>query len=120
MKAKTLELTLTNRGLKDLNISCLTELPALSVFSYDFKQIILGPKKSTQCIVSFLPREPKSYEENLVFELNGLTKREINLRGEGTQLKLELDEPKNKLIDLGTLQIGKVNFYYTQAKFCNN
>lgn len=113
MKAKTLVLTLTNRGQKDLNISCLTELSAQSAFSYDFKQIILGPKKSTQCIVSFLPREPKIYEENLIFELNGLTKREINLYGEGTQLKLELDDPKNKLIDLGTLEIGKVIFLYT-------
>lgn len=109
MKPTTSVLTLTNRGQKDLNISCLTELPIQSAFTYEFKQIILKSKKTAQCIINFLPQESKTFEEKLVFELNGLTKREVILRGEGTQLKIELDELKNKIFDLGTLQIGKVN-----------
>lgn len=108
MKPNTTTLTLTNRGQKDLNVSCLTDLASNSAFTYDFKQVILGGKKSAQCVVSFLPREPKIYNEKLVFELNGLTRREVLLHGQGTQMRVELVESRNKLFDLGTLQIGRV------------
>lgn len=109
MKPHTTILTLTNRGQKDLNVSCLSELSSQSAFAYEFKQVILAGKKSAQCSISFLPREAKMYEEKLVFELNGLTKREVRLCGLGTNMRVELVDPKNKLFDLGTLQIGKVS-----------
>lgn len=112
MKPVSSILILTNRGTKDLSVSCLTELPPHSAFSYEFKQIILGPKKTAQCTVNFLPTEATKYEEKLVFELNGLTRREVYMRGEGTHFRIELIDPKNKIFDLGTLQIGKVNLFF--------
>lgn len=108
MKPHTAVLTMTNRGRNELNVSCLSELSSQSPFSYEFKQVILAGQKSAQCLVNFLPREAKLYEEKLVFELNGLTRRELRLCGRGTPMRVELVEPKNKAFDLGTLQIGKV------------
>jgi hydrocephalus-inducing protein len=110
MKIKTLPLTLTNRGSKDLNISCINEIPPNSPFQFEFKQLILGPEKSVTTQCSFMPKDYKSYTEKLVFELNGLTKREVILSGQGTALRIELADPKQKLFDLGTLQtIGSNN-----------
>lgn len=109
MYAKTNTLTLTNNGLKELNVSCIGEpVNSSGVFQLDFKQVILGPGKSASCTVTFLPKDCRSYSDKIVFELNGLTKREVALSGVGTQLRLELADPKHKLFDLGTLQIGKV------------
>lgn len=106
MKLRTTSLTLTNRGSKDLNVSCLTELNN-SAFQFDFKQLILMPGKSTTSLITFIPRECKSYTDKLVFELNGLTRREVILSGLGAQMRVELNDPKQKLFDVGTLQIGK-------------
>lgn len=64
MNLKSTMLTLTNRGNKDLNISCLTDF-AQSCFQFDFKQVILLPGKSTQSKITFLPRDSKDYNENV-------------------------------------------------------
>jgi hydrocephalus-inducing protein len=108
MKLKTTTLTLTNKGVKDLNISCLSEL-ANSPFQFDFKQLILMPGKNTTSTITFIPRDLKVYNEKLVFELNGLTKREVSLTGAGTMMRVELVDSKQKLFDIGTLQIGKIS-----------
>ncbi len=65
------------------------------------------PGKTTSTTITFIPRDCKSYQEKLVFELNGLTRREIYLSGQGTQMRVELVDPKQKLFELGTIQIGK-------------
>lgn len=108
MKLNTASLVMTNKGTKDLNVSCLSELNS-SVFQFDFKQLILMPGKSVSNLITFIPRECRMYNEKLVFELNGLTRREVNLKGQGAQMRVELFEPKQKIFDLSTLQIGKVS-----------
>ncbi|RMZ93720.1 hydrocephalus-inducing -like [Brachionus plicatilis] len=105
MRVSSTNLTLTNRGAKDLNVSCLSELDP--VFQFDFKQQILPAGKSISPLITFVPREAKCYEQTLHFELNGLTRRRVQLKGCGTQLRLELVDAKTKLIELGTLEIGK-------------
>ncbi|CAF0787663.1 unnamed protein product [Brachionus calyciflorus] len=107
MKMNTKALVMTNRGNKDLNVSCLTELN--SVFQFDFKQQIIQPGKSLTSLITFIPREVKSYQEILIFELNGLTRREVDIKGQGVQMKVEIVDLKNKLFDIGTLQIGKIS-----------
>jgi hydrocephalus-inducing protein len=77
-------------------------------FQFDFKQLIVLPGKSATTTITFIPKECKPYSDKLIFELNGLTRREITLSGLGTQMKIELADPKQKLFDLGTIQIGKV------------
>jgi hydrocephalus-inducing protein len=108
MKLNTVELQMANRGVKDLNISCLTELTN-SAFQFDFKQVILAPGKCNTLPITFIPRECKNYKENLIFELNGLTRRQVSISGTGTQLRIDLVDAKNKLFDVGTLEIGKTS-----------
>lgn len=109
MKLKQVDLQLTNRGNKDLNISCVNNETNIknSCFQFDFKQIILQPNKSVTTQICFIPRECKAYSEQIILELNGLTRREIFLTGVGAQLKIELTDPKQKCFDVGTLQVNK-------------
>ncbi len=108
MPLKSTVLTLTNRGTKDMSIVCVSETSlANACFQFDFKQIILLAGKSHQAKVTFIPRECRRYDELIVLELNGLTTRTISLSGVGTHFKVELVDPKHKLFDVGTLQIGQ-------------
>ena len=59
MRVRSLELALINRGRKELNVACVSELPANSPFQFDFKQLILAPGQSVTCPCSFTPREYK-------------------------------------------------------------
>ena len=79
MPLKSVPLTLTNRGTKDLSI-------ADSCFQFDFKQ----------------------YSAQIVLELNGLTRRAVEVSGAETHLRVELVEARQKLFDVGTLQIGQI------------
>jgi hydrocephalus-inducing protein len=109
MKLKQADLQLINRGNKDLNISCLNSdiSNKNSCFQFEFKQTILQPGKSINTQISFIPRECRAYSEQIILELNGLTRREIFLTGIGAQLKLELVDSKQKCFDIGTLQVDK-------------
>jgi len=108
MPLKSVPLTLTNRGTKDLSVACLSETAfADSCFQFDFKQLILVAGKSHQAKVTFIPRECRQYSAQIVLELNGLTRRTVELSGAGTHLRVELVEPRQKLFDVGTLQIGQ-------------
>ena len=107
MKLSTSTLTMTNRGKRDLNVVSLYD-GSNAAFQLDFKQVILQPGKSAQATISFIPREYKSYAERFVFELNGLTRREVHVEGHGTQMRIELADSAQKFVELGTLQIGKV------------
>ena len=59
--------------------------------------------------MSFVPRESKVYAEKFVFEINGLTQREVAVSGVGTHLRIELIESRQKTFDIGTLQIGQAS-----------
>ena len=106
MKAQSVELALCNRSAKDLSIVCLNDLSE-SCFQLDFKQAIIAPGKMIQTWLTFMPRESRRYDQVLVFELNGLTKREVRVSGVGTPMLLELSDAKQRLVDLGTLEPGK-------------
>lgn len=102
------KLNILNAGTKETNVDCLFDNSnTKSCFSIDFKQTILMPKESTTATISFVPRESISYSEKLVFELNGLTKREIVLKGIGSDMKVELKDSRQKIIDVGVLETGK-------------
>lgn len=106
MKINSTKLLLSNKGSKDLNVACVSELDT-SVFQFDFKQQILPAGKSIETTINFIPRQLKLYEQILIFELNGLTRRQVKLIGQGVQFRLELADSKNKIFDIGTLEVGK-------------
>jgi hydrocephalus-inducing protein len=108
MPVQSIKLNILNAGSKETNVDCLFNNSSVnSCFLIDFKQTILMPKESTTMSISFIPRECMKYEEKVLFELNGLTRREICLKGVGTDMKIELVDSKQKVLDVGTLEVGK-------------
>jgi hydrocephalus-inducing protein len=109
MSIKQKQITLTNNSNKDINVSCLYDQQQQSngCFQFDFKQTILKPGKSITGNCTFLPKQAVKYEDKIVFELNGLTRRELKLIGAGVEMRIELVDSKNKKMNMGTLQIDK-------------
>lgn len=109
MPINSTNLTIKNTGTKDTTIDCLSNNNHKSCFTLDFKQTILNPGETITIPITFIPRESINYQEKIKFELNGLSKREILLQGIGTHMNIELVDNKQKIIDMGTLQIGKLS-----------
>ena len=54
----------------------------------------------------FTPRDFVKYEETIRFDINGLHKIDVKVRGEGIPLKLELEKSEYANIEFG---VAKVN-----------
>ncbi len=68
---------------------------------------ILAPKEEAQAVFEFRPRDTISYSESVVFEINGLSRKSVSIRGDGAQMKIELADPAHKEIKFGALRIGE-------------
>jgi hydrocephalus-inducing protein len=108
MPVRTCKLNVTNTGAKDISVDSLFDNPASNCFTVDFKQVILAAGESASACISFIPRENREYNEKVVFELNGLTRREVHLHGTGTDMNIEVFNAKDRVIDFGALQAPKV------------
>ncbi|UJR14639.1 hypothetical protein I4U23_001632 [Adineta vaga] len=105
MPENTCHLSITNQDTKDHTIECLYQSSAQLMV--DFKTGLIASKQSAVCKLTFYPREQKAYRENVQFEIDGLTVVTIVIEGEGCDFRVELAEPKNKIVNLGALQAGK-------------
>lgn len=99
MPETSCQLILTNQDLKDHTIECLYQSTAHIMV--DFKSGLLPSKQSTICKFTFYPREQKSYREVIPFEIDGLTVIQAIIEGDGIDFRVELAEPKNKIVNLG-------------------
>lgn len=72
----------------------------------EFEAQLLPPHKSAEAPIQFKPLETVNYCEEIVFEINGLSKQIITIRGEGAQMKIELANPSQKIVNFGALRIG--------------
>merc|ERR1711871_1495544 len=68
---------------------------------------MLRPTESIDIPIVFTARDVKAYEESIKFELNGLYTVNVIVKGEGCLLKLELANPTQSLVTLGTLRVGQ-------------
>lgn len=73
-------------------------------------QVILPSTKPGENILKvpivFSPREMIKYQETVEFDINGLHKLGIVIRGEGTPIKLELEKSEDTSVDFGIVRIG--------------
>ncbi|CAF3321831.1 unnamed protein product [Rotaria socialis] len=99
------ELLIQNKDSKDHTIECLYQSTAQLMF--DFKTGLIPSKQTTACRFTFYPREQKIYRETIQFEIDGLTIVNVIIEGEGVDFRVELAEPKHKILNLGALQAGK-------------
>ena len=49
---------------------------------------VLVPNQSIEVEISFYPREAKKYHEIIPFEINGLSTMNVEIFGEGTEMKV--------------------------------
>ena len=72
----------------------------------DFEAQLLPPNEKAEALIQFTPLETVNYSEDVIFEINGLSKRTITIRGEGTQMKVEVANPAQKVVNFGALRIN--------------
>jgi hydrocephalus-inducing protein len=99
---KVAQFTVTNNDPIDIGFEPLfvNESDLIS----DACAVLLSPGKSQTFKFSFLPREVKSYEWKLPFEVNNLFTITVTLRGEGIPLKLDA------LNESGVFNVSGVGF----------
>lgn len=56
----------------------------------DFEPKLLTPGESCEALVVFKPRDAIKYCEEVPFEINGLLRKTVVIRGEGTQTKVSI------------------------------
>ena len=73
-------------------------------------QVILPTNQSRDNLlkvpITFIPREFTKYEEDVIFDVNGLHNIAIKIKGEGVPLKLELEKSEHSNIDFGVVGVG--------------
>ncbi|XP_028813720.1 hydrocephalus-inducing protein homolog [Denticeps clupeoides] len=105
MVPATKTLVISNKGKGCVSLDCLFSNTTLLKVGFQAK--VLDPGESVQIPITFYPREAKRYHEQLVFEINGCVKQVVEVLGEGIAMKLDLEDPKHKVINMGALQIGQ-------------
>lgn len=100
-------LEVANADSQDLSFDVgFQDLPHLSVQP---KAAVLSPGQKKQVELTFTPPEEAEYKEVIPVEVNGLYTVHIQVKGEGTPLKLELVDIGQKTVNLGALRPNQKN-----------
>ncbi|ERE78885.1 hydrocephalus-inducing protein [Cricetulus griseus] len=99
-------LVVTNKEESSMSIDCLyTNTTHLEVnFSVD----VIKPGKTVEIPITFYPREAISYRELIPFEINGLSQQIVEIKGKGTEMKILILDPANRIVKLGAVLPGQV------------
>ncbi|XP_034444093.1 hydrocephalus-inducing protein homolog [Hippoglossus hippoglossus] len=98
-------LVISNKG--DLDISVQSQFKNTSNLEMDFQSIVLLPGAVMEVPVTFYPREARRYHEKLSFVLNGCVTKQVDIHGQGVEMKLHLEDPKHREVKLGSLMLGQ-------------
>nr|XP_023493063.1 hydrocephalus-inducing protein homolog isoform X2 [Equus caballus] len=99
-------LVITNKEDTSMSIDCLyTNTPHLEL---NFRVDVVKPGKTLEIPITFYPRESISYRELIPFEINGLSQQVVEIKGKGTEMKILVLDPANKIVKLGAVLPGQV------------
>ncbi|XP_021570831.1 hydrocephalus-inducing protein homolog, partial [Carlito syrichta] len=99
-------LIITNREETSMSIDCLyTNTTHLEV---NFHVDEVKPGKTLEIPIIFYPRESISYRELIPFEINGLSQQIVEIKGKGTEMKISVLDPANRIVKLGATLPGQV------------
>ncbi|XP_039456431.1 hydrocephalus-inducing protein homolog [Oreochromis aureus] len=98
-------LVLRNNGKRDISIQC--QFKNTSFLEMDFHADILSPGGVKEIPFTFYPREPCQYHEKLTFILNSCVTKQVEILGQGIEMKLEVEHPRQKKVKLGPLKLGQ-------------
>ena len=107
---KTFILEMRNIDNSAMSIETLYEKSAYLDIQLAPGQVILpslkGKENILQVPVVFTPRDIQKYDETVTFDINGLHKIDVNIKGEGIPLKLELEKSEYANVDFGIQRVG--------------
>ncbi|OWK16227.1 hypothetical protein Celaphus_00004320 [Cervus elaphus hippelaphus] len=99
-------LLVTNKEETAMSLDCLyTNTSHLEV---NFRVDVIKPGKTLEIPITFYPRETISYRELIPFEINGLSQQVVEIKGKGTEMKILVLDPANKILKLGAILPGQV------------
>ncbi|XP_030099412.1 hydrocephalus-inducing protein isoform X1 [Mus musculus] len=99
-------LVVTNKEETSMSLDCLyTNTPHIEV---NFNVDVIKPGKTLEIPITFYPREAISYRELIPFEINGLSQQTVEIKGKGTEMKLLVLDPANRIVKLGAVLPGQV------------
>ncbi|XP_025999986.1 hydrocephalus-inducing protein-like isoform X2 [Astatotilapia calliptera] len=105
MEPATQTLVLRNNGKRDISIQC--QFKNTAFLEMDFHADILSPAGVKEIPFTFYPREPCQYHEKLTFILNSCVTKQVEILGQGIEMKLEVEHPRQKKVKLGPLKLGQ-------------
>ncbi|XP_069312434.1 hydrocephalus-inducing protein homolog [Eulemur rufifrons] len=99
-------LVITNKEETSMSIDCLyTSTTHLEV---NFRVEVIKPGKTLEIPIIFYPRESINYRELIAFEINGLSQQTVEIKGKGTEMKISVLDPANRVVKLGAVLPGQV------------
>ncbi|XP_055993028.1 hydrocephalus-inducing protein homolog [Sorex fumeus] len=98
-------LIISNKDENAMSIDCL--YTNTSYLEVNFHRDVIKPGKSLEIPITFYPRESIAYRETLPFEINGLSQQLVEIRGSGTELKITVSDPPNRVVKLGAIHPGQ-------------
>lgn len=105
MEPATQTLVLRNNGKRDISIQC--QFKNTAFLEMDFHADILSPGGVKEIPFTFYPREPCQYHEKLTFILNSCVTKQVEILGQGIEMKLEVEHPRQKKVKLGPQKLGQ-------------
>ncbi|KAM4614098.1 hydrocephalus-inducing protein homolog [Discoglossus pictus] len=98
-------LIVKNKEDHEISLDCLYKnTPHLEI---DFCAQVLPPGGQIEIPISFYPCAGLLYQENVVFQMAGHSEVPIRLQGQGIELKVAVADPKLKVTNFGTVNMGK-------------
>ncbi|XP_024138466.1 hydrocephalus-inducing protein homolog isoform X3 [Oryzias melastigma] len=94
-------LKITNKSKRDISIEC--QFKNTDYLQVHFKADVLSPGALMEVPVTFYPRKECRYHEKLTFLFNSCIQKQVEILGQGVQIKLEVEDRRHKKLKLGTL-----------------
>ncbi|XP_029289106.1 hydrocephalus-inducing protein homolog [Cottoperca gobio] len=98
-------LVISNKGERGISVQC--HFRNTSYLEMDFQTVVLSPGAVMETPINFYPREACRYHEKLTFILNSCVTKHVNILGQGIEIKLEVENPRQRKVELGSLMSGQ-------------
>ncbi|XP_075998117.1 hydrocephalus-inducing protein homolog [Genypterus blacodes] len=98
-------LVISNKGDRDISVQC--QFSNTFYLEIGFQQDVLSPGSVKEIPITFFPREASRYHEKITFILNSCVKKLVDIRGQGIEMKLDVEDPKHRRVKLGSLLVGQ-------------
>ncbi|KAM4733696.1 hydrocephalus-inducing protein homolog isoform 3-T4 [Anableps anableps] len=98
-------LLIHNKDKKEVSVQC--QFKNTAFLEVDFQSDILRPGAVMEVPITFYPQKTCRYIAKLTFVLNASVTKHVDIEGQGTELKLEVLEPRQKKLKLGSVELGQ-------------